>query len=452
MRAISLVPLKVNGKLILSTWSGSAVILCSDDGLRVEQEDERGGEEEESIVAKQVLAIPCANQLRRDLFHMVLSSINSLPKTSTRKEFCSRLVNLDGGIFDNLPYRSWGGENKELARRSFYSLMTGGEGVTSTGARVFPRQIWSDSMEDDGQREGGGWLAAPFLTALREVLDAEVNEMFIENITVGRNRVELGGSLVLRKRSAPLSAKKRGPRSTLPIVDARNRITQVNANDDFDNMSYCIVQCHTDELLLLSLAMNCQKVSCSKDAFERLALDGLVTKSPSTGMIDITCYSHDAEPLASKLRETTLELDETEKVWEIYDPRQFLEMEQSRKRALLRGSGIASLPRPSQGEVAINNVLLEYMDEAVRGDILSRGLPEWQTVAEEIDDASARQILLRQMGEALGKGQIDEALGLRDEFVRLTRLRADPSQDEGAYDRYLDQDDWYEAARRRAMR
>ena len=46
LHAILLVPLKVNGNLISSTWKGSAIILCRDDGLYVEQEDQPGGEKE----------------------------------------------------------------------------------------------------------------------------------------------------------------------------------------------------------------------------------------------------------------------------------------------------------------------------------------------------------------------------------------------------------------------
>ena len=35
--------------------------------------------------------------------------------------------------------------------------------------------------------------------------------------------------------------------------------------------------------------------------------------------------------------------------------------------------------------------------------------------------------------------------------MMITARRADPTQPEGSYDPYLDQDDWYMAARRKAM-
>ena len=55
------------------------------------------------------------------------------------------------------------------------------------------------------------------------------------------------------------------------------------------------------------------------------------------------------------------------------------------------------------------------------------------------------------MGEALEAGDMEKAKQLREEFMQVTARRADPTQAEGTYDPYLDQDDWYMAARRKAM-
>ena len=40
---------------------------------------------------------------------------------------------------------------------------------------------------------------------------------------------------------------------------------------------------------------------------------------------------------------------------------------------------------------------------------------------------------------------------LRDRFAMLTALKQDHTQEEGSYDRFLDQDEWYMEARRKAM-
>ena len=65
--------------------------------------------------------------------------------------------------------------------------------------------------------------------------------------------------------------------------------------------------------------------------------------------------------------------------------------------------------------------------------------------------SGTRAQLLKMMGEALEAGDVRGAEDLRGQFAKKTYVRADPTQDEGAYDRYLDQDDWYAEARRRAM-
>jgi len=65
--------------------------------------------------------------------------------------------------------------------------------------------------------------------------------------------------------------------------------------------------------------------------------------------------------------------------------------------------------------------------------------------------ASNRQLLLQQMADSLSNSDMDTAIRLREEFALLTALRADPTQEKGAYDPYLDQDDWYMIARRKAM-
>jgi hypothetical protein len=63
----------------------------------------------------------------------------------------------------------------------------------------------------------------------------------------------------------------------------------------------------------------------------------------------------------------------------------------------------------------------------------------------------SRVDLLLGMGNALENGDLARAEYLRELFAAKTLLRADPTQRKGSYDPYLDQDDWYLAARRKAM-
>ena len=62
-----------------------------------------------------------------------------------------------------------------------------------------------------------------------------------------------------------------------------------------------------------------------------------------------------------------------------------------------------------------------------------------------------RVSLLRRIGEALDDDDMEIAVKLRQEFAYKTALRADPTQAQGSYDPYLDQDAWYQEQRRRAM-
>jgi len=106
-----------------------------------------------------------------------------------------------------------------------------------------------------------------------------------------------------------------------------------------------------------------------------------------------------------------------------------------------------------EGEAALNNVLLDLMDEAVRGEVVRQ---KGNTDSDVIDETkpgymSPRQVILYEMGVALEEGDIDKAKDLREKFAKSTKLKADPTQTDGSYDKYLDQDDWYLEQRRRAM-
>jgi hypothetical protein len=89
------------------------------------------------------------------------------------------------------------------------------------------------------------------------------------------------------------------------------------------------------------------------------------------------------------------------------------------------------------------------MDEAVRREYLrlrANGSPG-PSGADPID----RQGLLQRMGDLLAASDLEAAKAVREEFAMRTARRADPTQAEGTYDRFLDQDDCYLQVRRRAM-
>jgi MoxR-like ATPase len=127
------------------------------------------------------------------------------------------------------------------------------------------------------------------------------------------------------------------------------------------------------------------------------------------------------------------------------------------KRDVLRYSGLSELPRPREGEKALDAALLDLMDDAVRGEYLrlkERKSSSYKKEESPVNTDSAinsRQSLLQAMAEALESGDRTSAEAFRDRFTLLTMLKADPTQARGSYQEYLDQDEWYMIERRKAM-
>ena len=114
-----------------------------------------------------------------------------------------------------------------------------------------------------------------------------------------------------------------------------------------------------------------------------------------------------------------------------------------------------SPPPPS----ILDEILLLLIDESVRRQYRIRDAERRKDFREADalrNEVSARQVALEraqqardQQGLSLNGGSsddnIDEAIRLAEEEAELYKaLRADITQDEGSYDRYLDRDEWYE--------
>lgn len=136
-------------------------------------------------------------------------------------------------------------------------------------------------------------------------------------------------------------------------------------------------------------------------------------------------------------------------IWQKYNVDEFLSMSSTQKRDLLRASGVTDLPRPREGEDRLNELLMGYMDSSVRNEYQQRlsqsaqssnSTPSSSSSSKGVKVFSSRRHeLLQLMASSLESSDIEQAASYREEFARLTRLRADPTQEEGAYDRFLDQ-------------
>lgn len=128
----------------------------------------------------------------------------------------------------------------------------------------------------------------------------------------------------------------------------------------------------------------------------------------------------------------------------------------AKARLLLKLESFAGvLPRPravrSSSKVAgpsiLDEILLPLIDESIRRqyrirDAERRGDLDGADALRAL--ASPRQAALERAQQAREDGLEDEALRMEEEAELYGALRADVTQDETSYSRYLDRDEWYE--------
>lgn len=369
------------------------------------------------------------------------------------------LVNRDAGLYDSIPY-AWGVKNKP-------------EDDPLLRAQEIKKQVFNKCAICKGNP------GEAFLTALKSVLDIEVTGLFIEvadEYGGEKGGVVLGaGAVVARSGVAEqyampggilCSAKDlAGLPSNRPSVDsnkAQERLVQRFEADGEGEAA--AVQCYLDEVVGLSRTLGLP-IMAPKGLVERVCEDGRLTNRPMrlSAPARFRRGSDEGEEEGEGQEE-----EDVEKVWTIYNPQEFVAMSQVQKRDLLRASGVRSLPRPREGTAALDSMLTEFMDAAVRSEYqrLSVNSPKLSEIASGGDQNRPRRgnvwtdeqiktedrgSLLRRMGEALDDGDIELATKLREAFAFKTALKADATQAHGSYDPYLDQDEWYMEQRRRAM-
>jgi hypothetical protein len=207
-----------------------------------------------------------------------------------------------------------------------------------------------------------------------------------------------------------------------------------------------VIKIHIDEVLLLATGLS-MPVLMPKELFGALSMDALLTRDED-GSIVITGTSNRGGGGGGARAKQYDVLP----AWDIFNPRRFQQMSAVEKRAVLRASGVIDLPRPREGEDALNEELLSVMDDSVRREYLRIGGDVTAgSIAPKSVAETEEQELLKEMGDALERGDMEQASALREKFTLKRSLKADPTQAKGSYDRFLDQDEWYMEARRRSM-
>ena len=356
------------------------------------------------------------------------------------------LVNRDGGIYDKLPW-AWKGKGTQ-ARLDFYKLLQ--------QVRVDPR------FKEAPERA--------FFTALSDQLDAVVTGLFFEvRDELSTNTVSLGCALVVARTAVEADWRLSLRSNGLP--------TASSTDPDIRDHDACVVTCHPDELVALSALLNLP-IYMPEDLFDSSAVDArLVNYANDDGdegdgdddgggiakagkmTIYAPVFRSDRERAAWDRQGSSMSAAAQQQqqrdilpAWEIFDAKTFFGMSSAEKRATLRASGVTALPRPREGLDSLDRALVDKMDDAVRAEVLRmRAVQQEGGAGGGNAPASGRQEKLQQIVQALEDGDVARAEAFRDEFLRMTERRADPTQQEGTYDRFLDQDEWYQEQRRRAM-
>ena len=115
------------------------------------------------------------------------------------------------------------------------------------------------------------------------------------------------------------------------------------------------------------------------------------------------------------------------------------------------------LPRPrvinaAGNDEPVDELLIPLLDEAVRRDLaveaaLKRG--DIAGAAALMAGKSKRHAARDRAAQASADGDLAGEIRARDDESVYTAIRADITQDEGSYSRFLDKDEWYERQRRR---
>jgi len=316
----------------------------------------------------------------------------------------------DKGLFDNLPYDVW--SNSKMTKKMLYDTCL-----------ALGRSKGSDNN-----------VYTTFLEAVEKVLDAQVTGLLLEIKEVIDKGVNLGGAVVVAKRS----------------VSDKHRLSASSSLRGADPNETAVCNIHLDELVYLSQATN-MPIWMDKKLYLSVCVDALLTQTSSSGIVITSIPSRLSNNKGEKRRSKPTR--DYPKAWEIKDPDVFLQLSTSEKRNILRLSGVLELPRPREGKQALDAMLLDLCDAAVRSEVNRRmsNKDKESSGLGGIEGGDGRAALLQQIASALEANDASLASKLRAEFDLKTSLRADPTQQVGSYDRYLDQDEWYMQQRRMAM-
>jgi len=343
------------------------------------------------------------------------------------------------------------------------------------------------------------------LEIISEQLNADVIGTSLEDTSIFDNEVIIGGAVVLRRRGRPKSITVGG--ETIAISDEDDDYGSMGVKEG----ELFVVECDADEAIGLALAADLDVLVdidilrtssvdtvfledgdvedagedvATVDSIPLMASSGYSSESWKGKAVSTRRTSSSQPMIPQPPKNTNAFLDffapkSSGHVYSTDNPIQSLEQYdslsiQDKGRLLLSlPSFEGRLPRPrilreyekrkgnrNKGNKKgaktiadpnpIDSLLIPFIDESVRREYLIRDANNRGDVdeANRLREEKSKRLLARERAAlARESGQDDEADLWEQEADLQANLRADVTQDEGEYSRFLDRDDWYERER-----
>jgi hypothetical protein len=340
-------------------------------------------------------------------------------------------------------------------------------------------------MLDSKEDIDGSYLpyTSPF-DVLKEILEDQLNARVIgcvlENTSLLRGNTALGGAIILQRITPNKTTKLAGEEVEYKDYD------EEFGNEGVKGGETCVVECDGDEAIGVALAYDVP-LKVESDLFDRASVlaepleprttqpDHIIEVLPMWRPVD-SDMSLQVEGDSQDVKETSpISIPRTttalfDSIFEakpsgsslfpadtpIKSLDEFDELtNEDKAKTLLEMSNYSGrLPRPRVVRTSernpLDDLLLPLIDEPVRRQYMIRDAEQrgdLERVAELKASTSGLQEAREKAEAARNEGADDVAARWENEAEVLESLRADVTQDEGSYSRFLDRDDWYERNR-----
>ncbi|CAB9512488.1 expressed unknown protein [Seminavis robusta] len=329
---------------------------------------------------------------------------------------------------------------------------------------------------------------------LKEILDDQLNceviGAVLENSSLLEGTLALEGALILRRKTAQKTINLAGEELTVNDQD-----------EDFGNQEgkggeTMLVECDGDEALAMALTCNVP-IHLEPGVWDRanVLVSQLKAEKEATHIKDVLplwkarnpelTVRNEGDAQTKETQETSSPIQIPRTTTSLFDsifeptpegapsgmfptdnPIQSLDQydelnDEGKARTLMTISNFnGKLPRPRvlrkeestrRGMNTLDDLLVPLIDESARRQYLMRDAElrgDTETIERLQNEKTRRQLAKEKAEVARAVGDEDAAERWEAEAELYGDLRADVTQDEGAYSRFLDRDEWYERSRR----